>query len=184
MGVFSIPPEADSYRMLIAIPAVMLLAAIGFQQLLLASTALAKNHLALRVGMSALLLIPIGVLNLRIYFMDFAARCRYGNDERTRFASYLGAYLDTLGRETRIFLLRDELLFYGSHRSVDFLSGKLPVTNWTEPVTTIRGVANMAVVAVPNRADELRDWAIDHPGGKFQREYDCDKLILLAYYIP
>jgi len=184
VGVFSIPPEADSYRMLIAIPAVMLLAAIGFQQLLIASTALAKNPLVLRIGMSALLLIPIGVLNLRIYFMDFAARCRYGNDERTRFASYLGTYLDTLGRETRVFLLRDDLLFYGSHRSVDFLSGKLPVTNWTDSVNTIKGSANMALVAVPNRADELRDWAIDHPGGKFQREYDCDRLILLAYHIP
>ncbi|MBI5053009.1 MAG: glycosyltransferase family 39 protein [Chloroflexi bacterium] len=184
VGIFSIPPEADSYRMLIAIPAVMLLAAIGFQQLLLASTALAKNPLVLRLGMSALLLVPIGVLNLRIYFMDFAARCRYGNDERTRFASYLGTYLDTLGRETRVFLLRDDLLFYGSHRSVDFLSGKLPVTNWTESVNTIKGTANMAIVAVPNRADELRTWAIDHPGGKFQREYDCDRLILLAYHIP
>lgn len=184
VGIFSIPPEADSYRMLIAIPAVMILAAIGLQQLLIVLFALAKNTWVARIGMLLLLLLPIVVLNLRIYFMDFAARCRYGNDERTRFASYLGSYLDPLGRETRVFLLRDDLLFYGSHRSVDFLSGRLPVTNWTEPVNTIRGVANMAIVAVPNRANELRDWAIDHPGGKFQREYDCDNLILLAYYIP
>lgn len=184
VGVFSIPPEADSYRMLIAIPAVVILASIGLKQLLIASTALANNPRVLRIGMSALLLIPAAALNLRIYFMDFAARCRYGNDESTRFASYLGAYLKTLDRETRVFLLRDDLLFYGSHRSVDFLSGGLPVTNVTDPVATIRGGTNFAVVAVPNRADELRLWAIDHPGGKFQRDYDCDRLILLAYYIP
>jgi len=184
VGVFSIPPEADSYRMLIAIPAVMILAAIGLQQLLIALSALAKNTRAVQISMMLLLLFPIVTLNLRIYFVDFAARCRYGNDERTRFASYLGTYLDTLGRETRVFLLRDELLFYGTHRSVDFLSGGLPVTNWPDSVNAIRGVANMAIVAVPNRADELRTWAIDHPGGKFQREYDCERLILLAYHIP
>jgi hypothetical protein len=124
------------------------------------------------------------MFDLRIYFSDFAAQCRYGSDVQTRFASYLGNYLRTVDREADIYLLNDDNLRYGTHSSVDFLSRNRLVTNVPDPAATLDSTSNMVVVAIPNRADELKAWAQAHPGGQFHRAYDCANLMLAAYRIP
>jgi hypothetical protein len=130
------------------------------------------------------LLAAVALLNVRAYFFDFAAQCRFGGDTQTRFASYLGSFLHTVDREASVYLLSDDLLQYGTHSSVDFLSGGLPVTNQPGPVQDIVVEPNTAVIAIAARADELRAWARANPGGHLERHYDCDALMLMAYVIP
>jgi hypothetical protein len=184
VGIFSIPPSADSYRMLVALPAVMLLAAIGLDQLL---EILRLNEPARQLARSAVLLfamLAILSLNFRAYFLDFAQRCRYGGDSPTRFASYLGNYLRSLDRETTLYLLRDDTFIYGTHTSVDFLSRNFPVSNVSEPVDSLSIESKTTLIAVPSRIGELEAWAVQHPGGHLHRESDCDTPMLLAYQLP
>jgi len=184
IGLTAIPPEADSYRMLIALPAAILLAAVGLEEFLgLASlsNSVGKNARNLIVGM---ILLSVMVLNLKSYFIDFASKCRYGGDDVTRFASYLGNYLRQVDRSATVYLLNDDMYQYGTHGSVDFLSGGLPVTNVPGRADELETGPNMVVIAVPTRVKELREWASENPGGKLDLQYDCSKLMLMGYGLP
>jgi hypothetical protein len=184
IGLTAVPPDADSYRMLIALPAAILLAAVGLEEFLgltsLANT-VGRNSRNLIVG---LIIVSMAVLNLKSYFIDFASRCRYGGDDVTRFASYLGNYLRQVDRSATTYLLSDQTFMYGTHGSVDFLSGGLSVTNVPGDAEDLDETPNMVVIAVPTRVDELRQWAKENPGGKLDLEYDCSKLMLGAYRLP
>lgn len=184
IGIFSIPPSADSYRVLVALPAVMLFAAIGFDQLLEALRFNEAGRTLARSTVMIFTLLAILSLNFRAYYIDFAQRCRYGGDIPTRFASYLGNYLRSLDHETTVYLLSDEVLLYGTHTSVDFLSQNFPVVNVPEPIAGLSLAPRTIFVAVPARIGELEAWAAEHPGGSLHRESDCESPMLLAYQLP
>jgi hypothetical protein len=184
IGVFSIPPSADSYRMLFALPGALLLAAVGAEQVLKLLVPESIGRLVPHPTILALGLAGILALNLRAYFFDFAAQCRYGTDPQTRFASYLGQDLRAYNRETTIYLLSDDVFRYGTHSSVDFLSRGLPVTNWDEPMDALTPVPDSVILASPSRADELEAWAVAHPGGQSHLAFDCQNLMLRAYRLP
>jgi 4-amino-4-deoxy-L-arabinose transferase-like glycosyltransferase len=184
IGLTAIPPSADSYRMLTALPAAVLLAGVGLEELMrvltLPGTAAAKG----RIALSGLLLVAISILNLKTYFVDFAGRCRYGGDPQTRFASYLGEYLSLLDRSAEVFLLSDDVFQYGTHGSVDFLSGGLAVQNFPNRVDELRIAPGRVVIATPPRINELREWIEDNPGGTAVLEFDCTDPILMGYRLP
>ncbi len=184
VGLFSIPPSSDSYRMLMTFPVVMLMAAIGLDLIVKALTAPARNPQVATIGLATLVLVSITSYNARSYYIDFLQQCRFGGDTATRFASYLGKYLSTLDRETTVYLLSSEGLRYGTHPSVDFLSKSLPVKNVDGPVTDIRPDIDTVVIAISSRAEELREWTRSNPGGKLHQEFDCGNLMLLAYELP
>jgi hypothetical protein len=184
IGLTAVPPDADSYRMLIALPAATLLAAVGLEEFLgltSLTNSVGKNARNLILG---LVIGSMIVLNLKSYFIDFASRCRYGGDAVTRFASYLGNYLRQVDRSATTYLLSDEYFLYGTHGSVDFLSGGLPVTNVPGDVDNLDAGPNMVVIAVPTRVEELRAWAKENPGGKLDLQYDCSTLMLAGYSLP
>jgi 4-amino-4-deoxy-L-arabinose transferase-like glycosyltransferase len=185
IGIFSIPPSADTYRMLIVLPAVLLLAALGLDGLL---RGLGLGWVQSRKAYSAVtavVLLGLFVFNAWAYYGNFGGLCLYGGDSPpTRFASYLGSYVDSIDRESRVYLLSDQTYFYGSHASVDFLSGKHPINNIKESVDTLSVKPDEAIIASPNRIPELRNWAENHPGGVLHYEYDCQQTILLAYQYP
>jgi hypothetical protein len=183
VGVFAIPPSADSYRMLIAVPPAMLLAALGWEQALGAVAPASHAGRLARPALYGALIATVALINLRTYFVDFAGRCRFGGDPQTRFASYLGNFLRPLDREADVYLLSTEELRYGTHSSVDFLSNGLPVVNVDEPVGTLFARPNVVVIAGADRADELRAWARQNPGGSLAQVYDCENLMLAAYQI-
>ena len=184
IGLTAIPPSADSYRMLIALPAATLLAGVGIEELVRVLALPGAAGAKARVAMSGLLLIAIATLNLKTYFVDFSGRCRYGGDPQTRFASYLGEYLSLLNRSGEVFLLSDEVFQYGTHGSVDFLSGGVAVQNFPNHVEGLRIAPNMVVVASPTRIEELREWVEDNPGGVADLEYDCSEPMLMGYRFP
>ena len=184
VGLFSLPPSADSYRMLMTFPPALIMAAIGLDLILNVVTAPARKPQLARLGLASVILLTITLFNVRTYYVDFLQQCRFGGGTATRFASYLGKYLGTLDRETTAYLLSNEEMRYGTHMSVDYLSKSLPVTNIDGPVTEIRPDINTAIIAIAPRADELREWTRDNPGGKLHQEFDCGNLMLLAYWLP
>ncbi len=186
VALFAIPPRADTYRMLIVLPAAFLLAAIGLDHALKAVGAGWLQNRKVYASVTMLVLSSLLIFNVWAYFFNFAGRCLYSDDDNgeTRFASYLGNYARTVGRENTTYLLRDDVFFYGSHQSVDFLSDRHPITNVSEPVDTLQVKPNESIIAVPSRIAELRIWADNHPGGELHYSYDCEVPVLLAYQFP
>lgn len=184
IGIFSTPPASDTYRVLMVLPAVLLMAAIGLDHALyimgLGWTQAPKVY----VAVTAFTLSSLLLFNVWTYYFDFAGRCLYGNDIQTRFASFLGNYVRTIDRETKTYLLSDQVFIYGTHESVDFLSGRHPIANIAEPVDTLTVEPDEAIIASPYRIAELRTWADSHPGGVLEYQYDCQNTMLLAYRFP
>lgn len=184
LGLFAIPAEADSYRVLMALPAAFIIASLGLDQVLqrlgLGWTQAPKRYAAL----VSLLLFSVFFFNLWVYFIDFAGRCRYGSDPETRFASYLGQYVSQVDHTSSVYLLSDEIFFYGSHASPDFLTNFRPIENFPAPVDAFSPLGGETLIASPARQAELFQWAKEHPGGHLDFEYDCDNLLLLAYKLP
>lgn len=185
VALFSIPPSADTYRMLIVLPAALIMAAVGLDYMLEIMGAGWGTARVRYIGLSTILLVSILAYNAWTYYGDFAGRCLYGTDDGpTRFASFLGNYAEKIDGDSEIFLLSDKIYYYGSHQSVDFLSHRRIITNVAEPADSLPIKPGMTVIANPNRVQELRDWANLHLGGKLHSEYDCQNLILFAYQLP
>jgi hypothetical protein len=183
VGVFAIPPSADSYRMLIALPVAVLLAAIGWEKLA-ALVAGDGARRAVWLGMAALVITTSAAINLTAYFSVFAGKCRHGGDVQTRFASHLGSYLQNVPPDTVAYLLNTDELRYGTHPSVDFLSNDHPVINVPEPASGLAPAGPTVVMAPPERVEELRALAARYPGGEFSNVIDCEQLALTAYQLP
>ncbi|HTX92723.1 MAG TPA: glycosyltransferase family 39 protein [Anaerolineales bacterium] len=184
IGIFSVPASADSYRMLIVLPAAMILAAVALDQVLeLIGMSWEKAHMAYGLAVGVVL-VSLMVTNLWNYYVDFAGRCLYSNNPQDRFASYLGSFVRTVHPEDTVYLLSDDIFFYGSHASVDFLSGNRSIINVKDPVDTLTAGAEETIIANPNRFDELKAWAAAHPGGDIVYHYDCTKVIMITYQFP
>lgn len=183
IGIFSVPPSADSYRMLAALPAAILLAAVGLEKILTLMFGDAPRLALFRAASAGFVLVVVLVLGLRTYYSDFALKCKYGGDLQTRFASYLGNYLRGLDPESTVHLLSDDSFRYGTHGSVDFLSNNFPVLNMPDPVTSLTLTPGTVLIAVPSRVEELRAWSADQPGGQVHIRRDCGNLILAAYHL-
>jgi hypothetical protein len=184
IGLFSIPESSDSYRMLMILPAAMLMAAIGLDEILTSFGAGWERNRLVYAGVAAFVLINLFAFNQWTYFVDFAGKCRYGGDGQTRFASYLGRYLSTLKPMDPVFLLSNEVYRYGTHPSVDFLSRGKSVTNVPDAIDSIDPVSGDILIANPDRINELLAWAHAHPGGQFKAFYDCKTLFVLVYIVP
>jgi 4-amino-4-deoxy-L-arabinose transferase-like glycosyltransferase len=184
IGLFSIPPSADSYRVLIVLPPALILAALAidetFKFLGFGWQRVPKVY-AFSIGT---LLVGIAAFNLWAYYGDFVGQCRFGGDLVGRFASYMGSYTRTVDPGASVFLLSDDVFFYGSHGSTDFLSGNHMITNVSESIDSWQGVSGDTIIANPVRIPELETWMRAHPGGKIEYVRDCDNLILLAYTLP
>ena len=184
IGLFAIPPSADSYRMLITLPPVMVIAAMGLDQILQVfgvGWPDAKHAYAFcTAGVVASML----VFNLWTYFGDFASQCVYGDNLEGRFASYLGYYTSDIRSELSIYLLTDEDFFYGSHDSASFLNRRREIFNFDAPAYALDLISGETVIAPPSRISELENWVRSHPGGELHYRYDCDNVILLAYQMP
>lgn len=184
IGVFALPPSADSYRMLMALPPAFILAAVGLDQILeLLGLGFNTSRNAYVISASGIL-IGLLVFNLWTYFGEFAGQCRFGGGLGARFASYLGGYVKTIDNELSVYLLSNEIYYYGTHSSTNFLSNNRRITNFPESIDDLMPVSGETIIAIPERVPELLTWARAHPGGELNYRYDCDDVILLAYRVP
>ncbi len=184
VGVFATPPSADSYRMLMALPAAVISAAVGLDQILEAiQLGWNQSRTAYTFTVSAVLT-SLLFFNLWTYYAEFAGQCRFASDRTGRFASYLGSELQQIDNEKLVYLLSNDIYFHGSHASTTFLSRNRPVTNFPEPVQTLTPVSGETIIASPDRIPELEEWARENPGGFLHYAYDCGVTILLSYRVP
>ncbi len=182
IGIFSIPASADSYRLTIVLPAVMIILAIGLDNILEMLGWGWEHARTAYVGVASVVLVSLLFFNVWSYFVNFAGRCLFGGDDPpARFASYLGNYARDVEVSSTVYLLSDDLFMHGTHQSVDFLSHNRPIINFAEPVDNLQARPGEVIVASPNRITELQTWAETHRDGRFHAEYDCQNLILLAY---
>ena len=184
IAMFAIPPAADSYRMLMALPAALIMASLGLDQILELLGLGSKTARNAYIFSVSAILTSLLAFNLWTYYGDFAGQCRFGGNLPGRFASYLGGYAKTIDNELSVYLLSDDLFFYGSHASTDFLSGRRKITNFPDLIDLLNPVSGETIIASPTRIDELKVWARAHPGGQLHYRYDCDNTILLAYQAP
>ena len=184
VGLFAIPPSADSYRMLMAFPAALIMCAIGLDQVLEIFGIGWANAKKMYIASVSFVLLSLLILNMWTYFGDFAGQCRFGGNLAGRFASYLGSYVKTLESESSVYLLSDGQFFYGSHASTDFLSQLRPIINHPDPLDSLHAIHGETIIANPDRIKELEDWVRLHPGGKVHYVYDCQNTILMAYQVP
>jgi 4-amino-4-deoxy-L-arabinose transferase-like glycosyltransferase len=184
IGIFATPPSADSYRMLIALPPAIIMAALGLESLLSTFDISYEKQRGVYLGIIGSLLASLLIFNTWVYFNDFAGQCRYGGDSQTRFASYLGNFARSTERESRLYLLSNDTFEYGTHPSVDFLSQNRKITNVSGEIDSIRVISGDILIANPDRIDELLAWADEHPGGLAHLEYDCTKKMLFSYKVP
>ena len=184
IGVFAVPPSADSYRMLMTLPAAVIMAAIGLEQILELLRLDAKTTpVGYTVSVSAILASMLA-FNLWTYYGEFAGKCLFTGDTAGRFASYLGREVSLVENELEVYLLSDDAFYYGNHPSAYFLSGSRHITNFRDPVDQLNLVSGETIIAPPNRISELEIWAREHPGGDLHFRYDCDTAILLFYQVP
>jgi hypothetical protein len=184
VGLFALPPTADTYRMLVAIPPAVIMAAIALDQILEAVGVGWSNSRLAYAAITLLIILNISAHNAWIYYGDFAGRCLYADNTVGRFSSYLGSFARTVKREDAIYLLSDDIYRYGTHLSADYLSAGRSITNITEPVDTLEAAPGRVIIASPNRFDELTSWIAANPGGEVKYTYDCRNLIMISYYFP
>ncbi len=184
VGLFAIPPSADSYRMMMAFPAALVMCAIGLDQVLEIFGIGWQNSKKAYAFSVSVVLLGLLFLNGWTYFGDFAGQCRFGGNLAGRFASYLGSYVRTVESESPVYLLSDGQFFYGSHASTDFLSRLRPITNHPDPIDSLHAIKGETIIANPDRIKELEDWVRLNPGGEVHYVYDCKNTILMAYQVP
>lgn len=184
IGLFALPPSADSYRMLMALPAAMIMASVGLEYILnMFGLEWESRRAAYTFSVSAVLL-SLLIFNLWTYYADFAGRCKFAENVAGRFASYLGKELAAIDSEQQVYLLSDAEYIHGTHPSTYFLSRSRIVVNFPDPVDSLDTISGETIIAPPSRIEELEAWARAHPGGDLHYKYDCDNTIMLTYQVP
>lgn len=181
ISVFAIPPGSDSYRLFMVLPAMCVMAALGWAHITSLAERLAHIERRTVIAWSVVLVMLVAALNLKIYFVDFGRSCLYGGqDFSTRRASLLGDYLRSQPTFDHVFLLNDNFAA-GIFPSLDYLSGSVPITNLAAPFTPPDVRGSLLFVIVPSREYEQSAVAQFAPDGRLTRVTECGALMFMAY---
>ncbi len=203
LSVFAIPAAADSYRLLMVLPAMCVMAALGWEYILSLTKQVADANAAplaapstafhsaqdapattAQTLWSLALIVVIAAFNLKVYYLDFGRSCQYMNDDPVaRGWSLIGDYLREHRPIDQAFMLGNEVFHYGTHPSVDYMSGSMPMTNILEPFTTVDGHGNLVFVFSPDRVADLDEVQAFAPGGEVTRVFDCGRLSFVGYEV-
>jgi 4-amino-4-deoxy-L-arabinose transferase-like glycosyltransferase len=184
VGLFSIPPSADSYRMLVALPAMLIMAAIGLDRVLdLLGVGWEKSRKA-NAAVTSVLLANLMFFNLWTYYVNFHGKCLYGDNLTGRFASYLGDYAHSIEKGATLYLLSNDIYSFGTHASAQFLAEGRNILNFPDPVNQIILTRGDTIIANPDRIAELQQWTTSQSLGSLKPMYDCTTEIMLIYRYP
>lgn len=184
VSLFTLDEYTVGYHLLFVFPAVCLLVGLGLDRALEWGERRAPSRVIQTIGAATLL--ALVVLNLNAYFGVYLPACRFGGDPETRQSARLGQYLGTLDPAAHAYLLTDGSVKSGTHPSLDFLSGRKPVTNVPEPLADAPAFdlsRPTALVAVPARAADLDALARMYPGGRRDTISDCGREVFTSYRI-
>jgi 4-amino-4-deoxy-L-arabinose transferase-like glycosyltransferase len=186
-GALVVLPAIAAYRILIVFPAVCIFVGLGLDRLIefALPSRTALNRL-LKVGLTIAFIAVVSASNVRAYFVDYGPSCLY-EDWGTRFASYMGEALGKAGPSYKAYLFGYPRIWYGIHPSVDYLSGRIPITDIKEPLNApanlLKPDQNGIFFFTPDREKELTFVQQAHPGGQVRQIYDCKQLMLTIYQV-
>ena len=182
IGIFAIPPSADSYRLLMILPAMVILAGLGWKKIAqLLGDATAGGHTGY-LNWTAVLLITALILNMKTYFIDFARSCRYLSGDITgRGPSLIGEYLRKEYPFDQAYFLGNDDYRYGISPALNYLSGEVPVENIPGLFQNTDKRGSLVFIIIPSRQNELITLKQYAPGGKVTRISDCGELAFIGY---
>ncbi len=187
-----VEPEHDVYRILVIVPIAAIMAAVALHKLLEQGVGINVRGQSLPAIIIALFLLTASVTNINYYFREWAGSGSYP-DPATRQAFVMGRYLGTLDRDYKAYLFGTDSFKYGIHPSVDFLSGKMPVMNVSQPLagglSFVDRTHSAVFIFVPQRENELSVVRQYFPGGTRRELLDSDnwantKPVLITYEVP
>jgi hypothetical protein len=185
-GALVVLPATSAYRILIMLPAVCIFVGLAWDRLAERGFRMPVIPWLGPLAATVVFVAAFSVLNLRAYFVDYAPSCRY-EDWGTRFASYMGEALGKAGPSYKAYLLGYPRIWYGIHPSVDYLSGKIPISDIRQPLTAATPFQSSGGRAIffftPEREKELEWVRRALPGGEVRRVLDCGELMLTIYQV-
>ncbi|MCW5848668.1 MAG: glycosyltransferase family 39 protein [Anaerolineae bacterium] len=185
--VLVLNPDISAYRIMIVMPVVVILAAVAWFKLVDSAAQLLTRNRYLWGTLTMAFIALVAYVNLSYYWVDFAPNCRY-EDRGTRVPSLMGSYLGTLDRDYRGYLYGEPWLFYGTHPSVDYLSGSLPVQNvrgaQAANVNFVDRTHKAVFMFVPEQV-KVASPTVEQtfPGGRWVEIKDCGTPVLYAYEV-
>ena len=181
IAVFAIPASADSYRMLMALPPILILTALGWKLIIRLIRRIIR-HRYVPVISTSLIIFLIAFVNLKTYFFDFIAGCRYLEGSlRGRGVSLIGDLLRGQSPFTKAYFLGSDEYQYGLHSSLDYLAGEVEIKNMLTPFRPVADRGNLIFIIIPSREPELELVKRFAPSGKTYRVFDCSRLSFIAY---
>lgn len=162
LAVFTIPVSTYPYRLLVILPIVLTIVALGIDWLatFMRVPRYAQVAVAVVVGV-------IAFLNVSIYHTELATVCRYGGDRKTEQAGVLARYTaqQARGYERVVVLgMPPDGFYYGPWRSPEYLNPTVTFLNLADAPINDTWVSEGDVwfVAVPERKDELLQYQVQY----------------------
>lgn len=192
LAVITIPPSTYHYRLLVVFPVACIFVGIAIDWVLenieMIFSLKPDMNRYLEYGSVALFVLAVTPINLYTYYGEFLDSCRFVG-RNTRQAAMYGAYLYSVPQDAKIYVLPTEIFFYGSHRSVDFLSDRKQIENINTPLaeldpSTLIDPANsseLVIVTTTEREAELKQFEEWFPNGEYVDLRACDTSHIAIY---
>jgi hypothetical protein len=171
------PPS--SQRLVIAIPAVVLLVALGLDRVVGLLGRLFHSRLKWESLARGLLILVLVVSSIHYYFVDFTPSRRYGS-ENGETATMMGYYLRDLGPGTQVYHFGAPRIYWG-FGTMSFLAPDVKGTDVVQPLTLAGDLADytgdapeegMVFLFLPERMPELEWVEQAFPGGEIREFKD------------
>jgi 4-amino-4-deoxy-L-arabinose transferase-like glycosyltransferase len=177
------PPS--SQRLVIAIPAVALLAAIGLEQTAkLAGRLLKPRWAGWESAALGLLVVILAVSSVRFYFVEFTPSGRYGS-QNGETATMIGHYLHDLGAGYDAYFFGAPRIYW-SFGTMAFLAPRAAGHDVTETLTAPPDLSgaehDMVFVFLPERIGELAWVQQDFPDGALREFADAAGTVHFVAY--
>jgi hypothetical protein len=180
------PPS--SQRLVIAIPAVALLVALGLEQTVhLIARMLGRKDRQWENLVLGLVAVVLAASSLHYYFVQFTPEQRYGSFNGVT-ATLMGRYLRELEGDYQVYLLGAPRMYWG-FGTMPFLAPDVQGQDIEEPLNAPPGLTvdgrQTVFLFLPERAGEL-DWVRQtYPDGEVQEFSDgSGRLWFLAFEVP
>lgn len=178
------PPS--SQRLVIAIPVVAVLVAVGLEQVVRLAGRIAILDRRWQNGLLALLALVLAAGSVQFYFVEFTPARRYGS-EHGETATMMGHYLRELGGGYNGYLLGAPRLYW-SFGTMTFLAPRVAGHDVVEPLTAppdfVDEVRGAVFLLLPERAGELAWIEEAFPQGETLEFHDAGgRLRFIAYQV-
>lgn len=192
LAIITIPPSTYHYRLLVVFPVACIFVGIAIDWVIdnikqVFSLKPVMNRY-LEYGVVALFVLAVTPINLNTYFGEFLDTCKFVG-RNTRQADMYGTYLYSVPQDAAIYVLPTDIFFYGSHRSVDFLSNRKQIQNINTPLAELdpstlidpSTSSELVIVTTTEREEELKQFEAWFPNGEYVDLRACGTAHIAIY---